>query len=208
MENTPPLPSTRAQRVLAFLGGQKAPPATTGVGRRVLYRCPNCQRIWYQDGPKIHLDLDASEQARLVQELSAHLEALPPATCRVCLWREARGVVEIDEYGSKDGDGKGFGFSWEAPEPIGAHLMAAIVSCSWLGQQTRLESDIVTSPRRLRAVLHWFVKTTHLPPAHASLGSREPDPGAGEPSRLWHERHRRLAMERRNLPASLPTLAG
>jgi hypothetical protein len=100
---------------------------------------------------------------QLVQELSANLDTLPAATCRLCLFQSATGAIETDEYGSKDGDGKGFGVNWEAPEPIGAHLLATIVARSWLARQTSLVPDIVTTPKRFRAVLSWLVETTHFP---------------------------------------------
>lgn len=163
MNDSQPTQPAQPQRVLKLLGGQAAPPASSGLGRRVLYRCPACLRVWYQDGPRRLLDLDERQLAQLVQELSANLEALPSATCRLCLWQNVGCVVEIDEYGSKDGDGRGFGLNWEAPEPVGAHLLATIVSLTWLGRQTRLEPDILTTPTRFRAVLRWLVETTHFP---------------------------------------------
>jgi hypothetical protein len=154
---------TRPSRILQFLGGQSASISSSGSGRRVLYRCPSCNRIWLQDGPRWQFDLKGHELTQLVQELSANLDILPAATCRLCLFQRATGAVEIDEYGSKDGDGKGFGVNWEAPEPIGAHLLATIVARSWLARQTSLVPDIVTTPKRLRAVLRWLVETTHFP---------------------------------------------
>lgn len=175
----------RSQHVLAFLGGQTAPLSTSGIGRRVLYRCPTCQRVWYQDGSRQRLDLEAHERMQFAQELSANLEALPLSTCRLCVVRNAGCVIDIDEYGSTDGKGKGFGFNWEAPEPVGAHLQAGIISSAWLVRQHKLEPDIVTTPKRLRAVLRWFTEITHFPlmvlftEDHSDILARTNPPGFG-----------------------------
>jgi hypothetical protein len=158
------IPPTRSQRILTLFGGQVAPLSASGIGRRVLYRCSVCQRVWYQDGSQRQLDLAEPELTQLVQELSANLETLPLATCRLCILREAHCVIEMDEYGNTDGNGKGFGFNWEAPEPVGAHLLATVVSLSWLAQQPQFTPDIITTPARLRAVLRWLSETTHFPP--------------------------------------------
>jgi hypothetical protein len=154
---------TRHSHILHFLGGQSAPISSSGLGRRVLYRCLSCNRIWLQDGSRWEFDLQGHKLAQLVQELSANLDALPVSTCRLCLFQTVTGAVEIDEYGNKDGDGKGFGVNWEAPEPVGAHLLATIVARSWLARQTNLVPDIVTTPKRLRATLRWLMETTHFP---------------------------------------------
>ena len=156
-------PFARSRRVLQLLGGQSAPVASSGTGRRVLYRCPTCQRVWLQDGARRQLEVSERELALLVRDLSARLDVLPVEPCRLCVFRARTGVMEIDEYGSRDGDGRGFGLNWEAPEPVGAHLLATIVARSWLLRQTRLAPDILTSPTRLRAVLRWLTEASAFP---------------------------------------------
>lgn len=156
-------PSARSRRVLQMLGNQSAPAASSGFGRRVLYRCPTCKRVWLQDGARRQLELSERDLAHLVRDLSARLDVLPVAPCRLRVFRARTGVMEIDEYGRKDGDGRGFGLNWEAPEPVGAHLLATIVARSWLVRQTRLAPDILTSPARLRAVLCWLSEAKSFP---------------------------------------------
>lgn len=156
-------PRNRAAHVLQLLGGQSAPVASSGIGRQVLYRCPECQRAWLQDGVRHQLELTPEELEQRAQSLSAHLEALPRERCRLCAWRQQISAVNIDEYGSKDGDGKGFGLIWEAPEPVGAHLQAAILGQSWFQHHPALSPDIITSHACLRAVLRWLCETTHFP---------------------------------------------
>ena len=156
-------PRNRAAHVLQLLGGQSAPVASSGIGRQVLYRCPECQRAWLQDGTRHQLELTPEELEQVAQSLSTRLETLPSERCRLCTWQKQISAVNIDEYGSKDGDGKGFGLVWEAPEPVGAHLQAAILAQSWSQSHPILNPDIITSHARLRAVLRWFHEATHFP---------------------------------------------
>lgn len=154
---------SRAAHILHLLGGQSAPLASSGIGRQLLLRCPDCQRVWLQDGARRQLDFAPGELEQIAQALSAQMEALPLARCRLCTWQQQRSLVDIDEYGSKDGDGRGFGLVWEAPEPVGAHLQAAILAQSWFLRHPLPSPDIITSPARLRAVLRWLCETTHFP---------------------------------------------
>ena len=147
-------------RSFAFLGGQSVPRARDGVGRKLLYRCNTCQRIWLQDGKQVTLELDTLQIQALVRELSADLDRLPTSTCRLCLYRVGAGAVEVDEYGQ----GEGFGFSWECPHPSPVHAMLTVLSRDWLRQLPDRASslpDIVTHPGRMRAILAWF---RELPP--------------------------------------------
>jgi hypothetical protein len=124
--------STQQQRRrLAPLGNQEAPLAPGGIGRQVLYRCPTCQQTWLLNGHQAHLRLEERAVKQWAQKLSADLTALPSATCRLCLFEAGMGAFEIDEYGG----GSGYGFSWEAAEPVGAHLLASVVAQSWLEAQ-------------------------------------------------------------------------
>ena len=147
-------------RSFAFLGGQHAPRAGDGIGIKVLYRCDRCQRIWFQDGKRIALDLKNAELEQRARELSADLAQLPASTCRLCLYRLGGGATEIDEYGK----GRGFGFSWEYPAPHLIHAMVSVNSLTWLQQThpTAQLPDVVTRPDLMRAVLAWFVEL--LPP--------------------------------------------
>ncbi len=146
------------ERILPFFGGQSAPLTSDGMGRRVLFRCASCQRIWLQEGRRVVLDLSDLQLQTIVQELSADVTQLPPATCRFCVFQHGTGAFEIDEYGK----GQGFGLSWECPDPL-VHTMGAIMSQQWMARQMRpAVPDIVTAPVTLRKVLRWF-KETRLP---------------------------------------------
>src|SRR5205823_1125173 len=126
--------STRGQRRrLAAFGNQEAPLVPGGIGRQVLYRCPICQQPWLLNGHQAHLRLEERAVKQWAHRLSADLTALPSATCRLCLFQADMGAFEIDEYGG----GSGYGFSWEAAEPVGAHLLATIVAQSWLETQSQ-----------------------------------------------------------------------
>lgn len=137
--------------------------ASSGVGRQLLYRCPECQRVWLQDGARRQLEFADGELEQIARSLSAQMEILPLALCPLCAWKKQMSMVYIDEYGSQDGDGKGFGLVWEAPEPVGAHLQAAILSQSWFLRHPWPSPDIITSHTRLRAVLCWLHETTQFP---------------------------------------------
>src|SRR5260370_5267332 len=50
---------SKQDRILPSLGGQSAPLTRDGQGRRVLFRCASCQRIWLQDGSRVAFDLSA-----------------------------------------------------------------------------------------------------------------------------------------------------
>src|SRR5258708_2030584 len=150
-----------ALRSFDFLGGQNAPPASDGVGVRLLYRCELCQRIWLQDGKRIALDLQDAQIQELAQELTADVAQLPASTCRLCLYRAGGAAIEIDEYGK----GHGFGVSWECQQPTLVHALFSLYSHDWVAKQADPEAllpDIVTRPEKMRAVLAWFVES--LPP--------------------------------------------
>jgi hypothetical protein len=143
-------------RLLSFLGGQSAPRATDGIGRKLLCRCPACQRIWLQDGKLAHLDVPESQLVHIAQELSADLEHLPLLTCRLCLWRAGKGAVCMDEYAG----GRGYGLCWELPDPL-IHAQSSVLSLDWIRQADpgMDKPDIITRPDLLRAVLHWMSQT-------------------------------------------------
>ena len=135
-------------RSFDLFGGQRAPLASGGVGVRILYRCPTCQRIWLQDGKSVVLDADAEQVARFAQECRADLEQLPQLACRLCLWKNGGGSVSIDEYGGGDG----FGFCWEIPQPAVIHATSAILSAK-KAHLSDSRPDVLTQPEKLRAVV-------------------------------------------------------
>lgn len=142
-------------RSFDFLGGQRAPRASDGVGVRVLYRCGSCQRVWLQDGKRVILELEDTQVQALAREIVADLARLPMLTCRLCLFRAGGGAIEADEYGQ----GMGFGFSWECPAPHPLHALLTMFSQRWLcrlSDPSALVPDVVTRPHRMRAVLAWF----------------------------------------------------
>lgn len=148
---------TEKLRSLDVLGGQHAPLASDGVGVRILYQCRICQRIWLQDGKSAILDLHPEQVQHFAQALSADVAQLPASTCRLCLWRDGGGSVDIDEYGL----GEGFGLCWEIPRPLIIHASSAMLSPT---EALRWESqpDVLTQPEKLRAVLR-SVKDAPLP---------------------------------------------
>ena len=170
-----------------FLGGQRVPRASDGVGKKILYRCGACQRIWLQDGARITLELAEAQVQALARELgAADLASLPVSPCRLCLYRTGGGVTEIDEYGK----GKGFGWSWEYLFPHPIHALLTVTSTQWLRNVADVSltlPDVVTRPRTMRAVLAWFVE---LEPPHqvqrldsllCSLLRQTNPPGYGQP---------------------------
>lgn len=147
---------SETQRIFDFLGGQSAPVSSDGIGRQLLHRCPLCQRVWLQDGKSLLLDLRPEQIQHFAQKLSADLDHLPSAICRVCLWQKRGGAVEIDEYGQ----GAGFGFSWEIPHPLVIHALSAILSQTELLRDAK--PDVVTQREKLLAVLR-DLKDAHPP---------------------------------------------
>lgn len=181
-------------RSFDFLGGQRAPRASDGVGVRVLYRCESCQRVWLQDGKQVELELEDAQVQALAQELAADLARLPTLTCRLCLFRAGGGAIEADEYGQ----GMGFGFSWEFPAPHALHALLTMFSRRWLSRlrdPSALLPDVITRPQRMRAVLTWFAhcslpaRSWPLEPATVQELTRTNRPGRGQPGTAnwrWH----------------------
>lgn len=177
-----------SRRVLDFLGGQTAPRSPHGMGRRVLYQCNRCHNIWLQDGTQTQQVVGEDEVRAVAELLSADPSHLPEATCRSCVLALGKGVVEIDQYG---GGGEGFGFNWEC-EPLHAHFFATIASLAWLKTSPDLIPDVVSSPSKVRALLHWLSESTAFPHVHTisqddsqwyAIGN---PPGFGMPStRHW-----------------------
>ncbi len=169
-----------------FLGGQSAPRASDGVGIRLLYRCNVCQRIWLQDGKRVVPELDDRQLQELSHTLQAPLDRLPASTCRLCLLRAGHGAIEMDEYGQ----GMGFGFSWECPQPHLVHAMLTILSPRWLARQSDPAGslpDVVRHPQKMRAVLTWLTQCPcprqyHVleRPMLQALATTNP-PGFGQP---------------------------
>jgi len=171
----------KEERILPALGGQSAPLTSGGQGRRVLFCCASCQRIWLQDGSRVVFDLSTQRLATLAQELSADLAQLPPATCRFCLFQHGRGAFEVDEYGR----GQGYGLSWECPDPL-THALGAVTAHQWMARQTApTAADIVTRPDRLRAVLRWLQairlprQVQLFPPEYSAALAADNRPGFG-----------------------------
>jgi hypothetical protein len=107
------------------------------------------------DGARGRYRLAGAELIALTQELSADVNALPTATCRICA-AQGLGEVGIDEYGC----GAGFGVSVELVQPPGGHLLGSAVRRDWMAQQTLREqaprAGIVTEFARCRAFLSWL----------------------------------------------------
>lgn len=173
-------------RVRAAIGGQRAPASEHG-GRRLLYRCPQCGRAWYAEGPIAHLDMTGERLDALAAELGADLGRLPYATCRICDATQGIGELNIDEYAP----GRAYGLSFEGVEPAGAHLLLSCLSLAW-GEQLRTRgrrphAGIVTDYAQARAWLAW-VRTMPAPLEYAPItpeGSAEMAqtnrPGHGAP---------------------------
>src|SRR5271165_6555807 len=96
------------QRLQNVLAGQRAPLADNH-GRKVLFRCRSCGRVWFMDGARYELDMTSERIAELLQELGGDLATLPYALCRFCGVALGVGELTADEYGA----GKGYGYSWE-----------------------------------------------------------------------------------------------
>ncbi|GHO98668.1 hypothetical protein KSF_087160 [Reticulibacter mediterranei] len=135
--------------------GQSLPHASKGAGQQILYRCSLCQRPWFLDGREVYLRLEPEQLHWIAVALEADLEQLPTATCRLCLFQRGLGSFEFDEYGLQ-GE-VGYGINWEAASPVGAHLLAAVLS---EGELRRLpvppSPHVVYNYQRARAVLTWL----------------------------------------------------
>ena len=139
--------------VRRVLGGQWAPEAYGG-GRRILYRCPKCTRIWLQDGARVVLELSAAEIARYAVELSANVATLPGATCRICA-AQTSGTVELDEYRTPTRIG-GYGVNIEGAHPPGMHLMLGVFAQDWTNTlRGAPRAGVVTDFQKCRAVVAW-----------------------------------------------------
>ena len=172
---------TKRLRSLDILGGQHAPKASSGSGFQILYQCPDCQGIWLQDGVAVLLDLTADQIADCVQKLSADLLRMPQGVCRLCLWRNGSGRVEIDQYCK----GEGFGFCWELPHPLILHATSAILPAS--GKGNPLDSpEVLTRYDKLRIILQAVEdapaprSSQEIPSAFCAYQARVLRPGFGQ----------------------------
>ena len=76
----------------------------------------------------------------------------------------------------------GYGFSWEAAEPIGAHLLASVVAQSWLETQAQPPlPDVVLHPQKVRQVLLWLSQTHALQCIHVLSAQEAAFIAAGNP---------------------------
>lgn len=175
-------------RVRAALGGQEAPASPHG-GVRVLYRCRTCGRPWLMNGRTIHLRGTDDEIAAWAHELGADLGALPYASCRICS-AQSIGEIAIDEYGH----GAGYGLSWEASEPTGAHLLGTVVRLDYLRSSDNQQASVVTNYPRCRAWLDWLARLTvpaayrTITPQISAVMAQSNPPGYGAPGTdtwLW-----------------------
>jgi hypothetical protein len=142
--------------------GQTVPPASSGVGKQVLYRCPMCQHLWLQDGYQVRQRLSPEEITTQVLRLSVDQTRLPLATCRLCLFQAGSGAFEFDEY--RETSIIGYGINWEAAEPVGAHAQATILAESSMRPQ--MVPDVVRDPKLARAVLTWLHQARVFPCVH------------------------------------------
>lgn len=171
-------------RSFDWLGGQCAPLASHGTGVRILYRCPDCQRIWLQDGRSVILDVTAEQVARLAREVRADPNHLPASACRLCLWKNGNGVISVDEYGA----GEGFGICWEIRQPVLIHAISALQSQK-IAACFDIHPDVLTQVSTFRAVLDSAQRAPQpalqeLPRALCRWQAQELPPGLGQPG--WH----------------------
>ncbi|GHO98669.1 hypothetical protein KSF_087170 [Reticulibacter mediterranei] len=145
-----------------------------------LYQCPNCQQHWVQDGAQIRLRVGSAESDVLARTLQIDLDQVPQAPCRLCLFRAGAdtGRFEENAYGRT----QGYGLTWEAAEPVGAHLLISVLSEAFL-LQSRLPpaSHEIRDRSHVRQVLRWFIETEHLPCAHILDARDQRDMAAGLP---------------------------
>jgi hypothetical protein len=131
----------------------------------ILYQCPNCQHHWVQDGAQIRLQVGFAERDVLAHTLQVDLDQVPQAPCRLCLFRAGAdtGCFEEKAYGGT----QGYGLTWKAIEPLGAHLLISVVSEAFL-LQSRLppSSHEIRDRSHVRQVLRWFIETKHLSCVH------------------------------------------
>jgi hypothetical protein len=194
-------------RSFDFLGGQHAPPASSGIGVQLLYRCPVCQRIWLQDGSSVILDLRPEQVQSFAQQLSADLTRLPASLCRPCVWRTGGVSIEIDEYHQ----GESFGLSWEILRPVVLHAISALLS-SKAASMWESHPDVLTRHEKLRAVLHAITQVARpqhiqrLPPVFGYLQALTVSPGLGqEGTAQWQWRGWAFRLSCPPLDASGPT---
>lgn len=158
-------PHQNADERLRALFGQSLPPASSGPGTRILYRCPDCGRPWLLNGAQTLLRLEDQQIRQQAFALGADLTHLPTSTCRLCLFRHGLGSFEFDEYGP---EGRiGYGINWEGAEPVGAHLQASVFAEDALSRSpTSPQPHLVSNPRRARAVLSWLSEVENWPCVH------------------------------------------
>lgn len=136
----------------------------SGVGTPMLYRCPLCLHAWMQQGGLIRLRLVPAEVSTHLGSLSTTLSALPSATCCLCRFQRAVGHFEAVDYVRGQA---GYGLTWEAAEPVGAHLLASVLSEVWLRSVPIFPpAEVVHDPQHTRGVLSWLTRQQRWPCVH------------------------------------------
>jgi len=150
---------------------QTAPRSEQG-GRKVLYRCPTCTRLWLQDGSIQVLELSSEQITGLLVELGAQWNQLPLATCRICS-AGSGGQLSIDQYNDSRARAQAFGFSYEGVHPTGIHLLATVMNERYaVGLHgVTPAAQIVTDVPRCRQVLTWL-QSLPVPPRCTPLSSQ------------------------------------
>jgi hypothetical protein len=109
-------------------------PRTSDGGRRILFVCPYCQRLWLKDGRhKALVRLTDKQEWLLVRELREgyHGETLAASLCRLCA-AQLGGNCNVEAiYHSSNASAEGltpcgYRFSWEGIPPVAAHLLCVI----------------------------------------------------------------------------------
>ncbi len=183
-------------QVRKTLGGQLAPPAPGGHGSRILFRCPDCQRIWLRSGPSATLTLSSMQIGHLAVELQADPTNLPRATCRICAGVHVGMEIELDGYHDRGGSLMGIGLSYEGSEPKGAHVLVTAHNLLWLQRERTVpHAGVIVDFTRTRAFLGWLTKLSYptagytpITPAESLVMAHDNPPGHGAPGTqdwLW-----------------------
>jgi hypothetical protein len=167
-------------------------PRTADGGRKIIYRCPYCSRLWLMNGRGAGFALRTPEQRRFyLRELAVDplLAPFPLAVCRPC-GLEFGGLYSVEEYFRHEGSlsySRGFRLRWEEvkPYPTDAHLSCSILTLGeetdgrgdWCEQLSQVELDVVLSSLScVEGVVAWLKR---LPAPGSPLSYLAPGEAAG-----------------------------
>ena len=111
---------------------QKMPRIAEG-GRKILFVCPYCQRLWLSVGRhKVFVCLTDEQEWALIQDLREgyHGEELAASICRVCAIRVG-GTCKVEAMYRYDIEHldlrlRGYRLVWEGIRPAGGHLLCVV----------------------------------------------------------------------------------